>query len=82
MASSTKGVSAHQLHRSLGLTYKTAWFIAHRIHEPMRSGRPARAHDFRYLHHVAFGINDEERSDLAIKGAAGKRLTHRQPHGA
>lgn len=38
MASSKKGVSAHQLHRSLGVTYKTAWFVAHRIREAMRSG--------------------------------------------
>jgi transposase-like protein len=36
MASSKKGVSAHQLHRSLGLDYKSAWFMAHRIREAMR----------------------------------------------
>ena len=36
MASSKKGVSAHQLHRTLGVTYKTAWFMAHRIREAMR----------------------------------------------
>lgn len=35
MASSKKGVSAHQLHRTLGVTYKTAWFMAHRIREAM-----------------------------------------------
>jgi transposase-like protein len=35
MNSSKKGVSAHQLHRMLGLTYKTAWFMAHRIRESM-----------------------------------------------
>ena len=29
--SSKKGISAHQLHRTLGVTYKTAWFLAHRI---------------------------------------------------
>jgi transposase-like protein len=35
MASSKKGVSAHQLHRSLGITYKSAWFMAHRIREAL-----------------------------------------------
>ena len=36
MAASKKGISAHQLHRMLGITYKTAWFMAHRIREAMR----------------------------------------------
>jgi len=36
MAASKKGMSAHQLHRQLGVTYKTAWFMAHRIREAMR----------------------------------------------
>ena len=35
-AASKKGMSAHQLHRMLGVTYKTAWFMAHRIREAMR----------------------------------------------
>lgn len=38
MTSSKKGVSAHQLHRMLEVTYKSAWFLAHRIREAMRSG--------------------------------------------
>jgi transposase-like protein len=33
MCASKKGMSAHQLHRMLGVTYKTAWFMAHRIRE-------------------------------------------------
>lgn len=36
VCSSKKGISAHQLHRMLGLTYKTAWFMEHRIREAMR----------------------------------------------
>lgn len=38
MTSSKKGISAHQLHRTLEVTYKTAWFLAHRIREAMRDG--------------------------------------------
>lgn len=40
MAASKKGISAHQLHRSLHVTYKTAWFMAHRIREAMKSNDP------------------------------------------
>lgn len=35
MAGSKKGISAHQIHRTLGITYKSAWFMAHRIREAM-----------------------------------------------
>lgn len=42
MASSKKGISAHQLHRTLGITYKSAWFMAHRIREAMTEGEPAK----------------------------------------
>lgn len=38
MCSSKKGISAHQLHRVLVITYKSAWFLAHRIREAMRDG--------------------------------------------
>lgn len=38
MGSSKKGMSAHQMHRMLGLTYKTTWFLCHRIREAMRDG--------------------------------------------
>jgi transposase-like protein len=38
MCSSKKGVSAHQLHRTLSITYRSAWFMAHRIRECMRTG--------------------------------------------
>ena len=35
MCQSKKGMSAHQLHRMLGVTYKTAWYLCHRIREAM-----------------------------------------------
>jgi transposase-like protein len=38
MCSSKKGVSSNQLHRTLGVTLKTAWFMSHRLREAMRDG--------------------------------------------
>jgi transposase-like protein len=38
MCSSKKGISAHQIHRTLSISYKSAWFMAHRIREAMRAG--------------------------------------------
>lgn len=40
MSASKKGMSAHQLHRMLGVTYKSAWFLAHRIREAMKDTNP------------------------------------------
>jgi transposase-like protein len=36
MNASKKGMSAHQMHRMLGITYKSAWFMCHRIRESMK----------------------------------------------
>ncbi len=38
IAGSKKGISSNQLHRILGVTLKTAWFMSHRIREAMREG--------------------------------------------
>jgi transposase-like protein len=41
LACSKKGISSHQLHRMLGVTYKTAWFMTHRIREAMTPAKGA-----------------------------------------
>jgi transposase-like protein len=38
MTASKKGISAHQVHRMLGISYKSTWFLMHRIREAMRTG--------------------------------------------
>lgn len=38
ICSSKKGMSAHQMHRTIGVTYKTAWFMEHRLREAMNTG--------------------------------------------
>ena len=40
IGASKKGMSAHQLHRMLGITYQSAWFLAHRIREAMADEEP------------------------------------------
>lgn len=43
LSAGKNGVSAHELHRTLGITYKSAWFMAHRIRYAMAEpdGQPA-----------------------------------------
>ncbi len=70
MTSSKKGVSAHQLHRTLEITYKSAWFLTHRIREAMASG------DL-----TAFGsgggiVEADETFIGRIKGAPKRRAFH------
>ena len=40
ICASKKGISSNQLHRVLGVTLKTAWFMSHRIREAMAPGNP------------------------------------------
>ncbi|MBI3675944.1 MAG: IS1595 family transposase [Proteobacteria bacterium] len=41
LCASKKGISAHQMHRMLAITYKSAWFMMHRLREAMKpSGKP------------------------------------------
>lgn len=70
MASSKKGISAHQLHRTLGITYKSAWFMAHRIREAMRET-------------PAGGLGGEgktvEVDETYVGGKAKNRATRKEP---
>src|SRR5258706_4217303 len=38
ICASKKGMSSHQIHRTLGITYKSAWFMIHRIRHAMKTG--------------------------------------------
>ena len=70
MTSSKKGVSAHQLHRTLEVTYKTAWFLAHRIREAMRDGDLS-------AFGVGGGIVEVDETFIGrIKGAPKRRAFH------
>jgi transposase-like protein len=39
LCASKKGMSTHQLHRMIGVSYKSTWFMMHRIREAMREGK-------------------------------------------
>lgn len=39
LSASKKGISAHQMHRMLGISYKSTWFMMHRLREAMRDGK-------------------------------------------
>ena len=69
MMSSKKGVSAHQLHRTLGITYKSAWFMAHRLREAMRVLVPSKMG----------GENKVIEVDETYVGGKSKNRKHRVP---
>jgi transposase-like protein len=68
MSSSKKGISAHQIGRTLGVTYKTAWFMCHRIREAMAENNPA----------PLGGEGKIVEADEALRGIGGKRLMYRR----
>ncbi len=70
MMSSKKGISSHQLSRVLEVQYKSAWFLAHRIREAMRSGDLA-------PFGAGGGIVEVDETFIGrIKGAPVKRAFH------
>jgi transposase-like protein len=85
LASSKKGISAHQLHRMLGISYKAAWFMAHRLRYAMADGPLAELlkgiveADETYLggRRRIGPTNKEDRAKLAVgrPGPLDKKLT-------
>jgi transposase-like protein len=77
LCSSKKGMSSHQLHRILGVTYKTAWFMTHRIREAMTLGNlgPIGGSGKIVEADECFFGTESGVSRRKLKGAFGKRAT-------
>lgn len=67
LTASKKGMSAHQLHRMLGVTYKSAWFLAHRIREAMSNSAPKTGMG---------GVGHQVQADETYYGNTSKRAKH------
>lgn len=80
LTASKKGVSAHQIHRSLGISYKSSWFMMHRLREAMRSGGllPPLGGEGKTIEadETYFGSIDESETTISAKG---KRIGIRRP---
>jgi len=67
MNSSKKGISAHQMHRMLGVTYKSAWFMCHRVREAMSAPTPKTGMG---------GVGHQVQADETYYGNTSKRAKH------
>jgi transposase-like protein len=77
MCAGKKGVSAHQIHRELGITYKSAWFMCHRIRHAMNNGLE------KPLNGVVEGdecyVGGKVRPTAGIPRSAQRRLSNKAP---
>ncbi|HLY06302.1 MAG TPA: IS1595 family transposase [Rhizomicrobium sp.] len=83
MCSSKKGVSANQLHRTLGCTLKTGWFVSMHLREAMRDGRlPLLGGEGKILEADTTYVGGREKNKHMKKrvagniGGAGKEIVH------
>jgi transposase-like protein len=72
LMSSKKGMSAHQIHRLLGITYQTAWFMCHRLREGMRDMSHTKTGGLG-------GANKVVEVDETFIGGKAKNRAHREP---
>jgi transposase-like protein len=66
LCSSSKGISAQQLHRMLGVTYKTAWRMAHRIREAMLHQNPHLVPTALWLPWILLGEQKRRNQEKAV----------------
>ena len=69
LCASKKGMSAHEIHRLLGVTYKTAWFMCHRIRTAMTPTNPG----------PLGGENKVVEADETYVGGKAKNRAYREP---
>jgi transposase-like protein len=82
LCASKKGISAHQMHRMMGVTYKSAWFMMHRLREAMRVGKfpDALGGEGKFVEADTTFIGGKEKNKHAWKrkkgniGGAGKQI--------
>jgi transposase-like protein len=75
--SSKKGVSSLQIHRQLGITQKTAWFVLHRLREMLKDKAPLMLRETVQIDETYVGgkVSNKHKSQIAkLKKARGKNL--------
>lgn len=74
LSSSKKGMSSHQLHRMLGVTYKTAWFMTHRIREAMKDDGSPLGGPGKYVESDEAFVGGKMKRRLSGKVAPAKKI--------
>ena len=80
IASHKKGISSHQLHRDLGITQKTAWFILHRIREVLREKKSPLLTDVVEVDETFVGGKNKNRhADKKVQDSQGRSVKDKIP---